>query len=398
LLVFYIVTVQALNNTSRIRTFLAWWTLMFLVVAGLAVASEYGFDPTRSSDVTHGAMKHRLILNTSIFNNPNALGHSVFPVVFLLYFLCFWKRPVFMKIATIPMMLLPLYCVYLTASKGAYIAAFITVIAALSFGRPKVVQILILVVALTIGWTALWALPRMGELEKTQTNQAIQGRVAAFGFGLDVLKRDVNGLGKGNFTRVLHATRKLYKSAHSSYVAIGAELGLPGFCLFIGILYTSLRTLWQAQTRNFEEERVRRILFAMLVAYTISSWMVDFAYRGSLFLLVGAIAAFHRLMLAQEKPTTPQPQEAELRQLVPAPAGGGTLQLVPVVPGGLDVLAQRGALALPATTPLTTEVEAVEEPTPAGLRWNRIRWVDLALIGLCTWLAIRFWVFIMNSV
>jgi len=398
LFVFYIVTVQALSNARRIRTFLGWWTLMILIVAGLAVGSEFGFDPTRSADLTHGAMKHRLSLNMSIFNNPNALGHSVLPVAFMLYFLFFWKRPVFMKIATIPVLLLPLYCVYLTASKGAYIAGFISVIAALSFGRPKVVQILVLVVAITIGWTALWTLPRMGELERTQTNQAIRGRVSVFRFGLETLKSDINGVGKGSFIGAFSRAHRFAKAAHSSYVAIGAELGVPGLILFIGVLYTCLRTLWQAKTRDADEERIRRILFAMLFSYAVSSWMVDFAYRGSLFLLIAAIAAFHRLMLPQEKPATEQANEAEEAQLLSVPSGFGALQLAPAGQGSLPLLAQSDTLTLAATMPLTAQTTPAEEPVPAGLQWNRIRWLDLALIGIGTYLTVRCWVYIMGAV
>ena len=142
--VFYAITVQALSSMQRVNKFLNWWTVMILIIAGLAVASEFGFDPMQGYDKTHGQMKGRLILNTSIFWNPNALGHSVVPVVAMLYFVLIWRRPIFMKIATVPILALPLYCIYLTASKGAFLSGFAASVTALTFGRPKVFQVIIL--------------------------------------------------------------------------------------------------------------------------------------------------------------------------------------------------------------------------------------------------------------
>ncbi|MDW8308671.1 MAG: O-antigen ligase family protein, partial [Verrucomicrobiales bacterium] len=261
LFVFYIVTVQALSSIRRLQAFLGWWTLMILVVAALAVAAPLGFDLVGSNDLTEWRMKGRLVFNTSIFNNPNALGHSIYPVVFFLYFLLFWKRPVFLKIAAAAIVLLPLWCVYLTVSKGAFIGIFVTTIAALTFGRPKVVQILVLVGALTFGWTVLWSMPRMSELQKSSTDQAIQGRIAAFKYGLETLKTDFNGIGIHQFVAGVERAYGFKKAAHSSYVQVGGELGWPGLILFVSLLYACARTLFNAKTTDVTEERVRRALF-----------------------------------------------------------------------------------------------------------------------------------------
>src|SRR4051794_2695033 len=159
LFLYYIMTVQALFRLNRLQWFLTLWGGMLIVIAGLAVASEYGFDPMNSNDITNGAMKGRLILNTSIFNNPNALGHSIVPVVVMLFYLFFWKRMVAVKILLFPLLLLPLYCIYLTQSKGSYLAGFVALVSCFILGRPKVVQLGVLFVAFTMGIGALYALP-----------------------------------------------------------------------------------------------------------------------------------------------------------------------------------------------------------------------------------------------
>ncbi len=83
LFIFYFLVVLIAYNKERIKSFVGWWALMIYAIAFLAWASEIGFDPTGSYARTHGArLQGRLILNTSLFNNPNALGHSVVPRAF----------------------------------------------------------------------------------------------------------------------------------------------------------------------------------------------------------------------------------------------------------------------------------------------------------------------------
>ncbi|MFN7138687.1 MAG: O-antigen ligase family protein, partial [Limisphaerales bacterium] len=318
LFLFYIVAVQALINLKRITQFLTVWTLMIFAVAGLGLLSQYGFDPTGAQDVTNYLFRGRLALGTSIFRNPNALGHSIVPVVLMIYFMFFWKRPVFVKIGSLPLFMVPLYCIYLTLSKGAFLSGFATAVAALTFGRPKIVQILIVAFALTSGWTAMQMLPRMNEMKKTKTDEAIQGRVAAFTFGIETFKRSYTGLGKDSFARNMNRYTGLSKAPHSSYVQIGAELGKVGFVLFMGVLYCCLRTLFTAKSRDDGEERIRRVLFTMIISYMISSWMVDFAYRVAFFLCVGAIAAYHRLLLEPQKAEDHVPEETEEVASIPS--------------------------------------------------------------------------------
>jgi hypothetical protein len=394
LFIYYIVTVQALSSATRAQTFLSWWTFMIMVVAALAVAAEYGFDLVGSSDLTHGIMKDRLVFNTSIFNNPNALGHSVFPAVFLLYFLLFWKRPVFIKIFTVPLTFLPFYCVYLTESKGAFIGAFATIIAALTFGRPKVVQIMILVGAMTVGWTMLWSMPRMGELNKASTDQAIQGRVAAFTYGLHTLKNNFHGIGIHQFPYGVERAYGFKKAAHSSYVQVGGELGWPGLFLFVGIMYCCLRTLFSAKTTDATEERVRRILFVLLVSYAVSSWMVNWPWRGTFFMLIGAIAAFHRLMLAKRQPAQTETELQTETDPVPAIAG---LQPVPALAPATPATFNQTALILPVEKEGSLLASEHAESELAGLHWNKLGWVDLLMMIGLTWVTIRLWQYLITK-
>lgn len=403
LYLFYAVTVLALSNLDRVRRFMTWWAVMIFVLAGLAVLSEYGFDPTYSYDITHGIMQHRLVFNTSLYNNPNALGHSIVPVLVMLYFLFIWKRPIFVRIGAIPLFVVPVYCIYLTVSKGAFVSGFATLVAALSFGRPKVVQILILVGAMTVGWGALKSLPRMQEIQKSRTDDAIQGRISAFKFGLHKLKTDFTGVGKDRFVPTMFRETKIYKAAHSSYVQIGCELGKVGLFLFLGNLYCALRTLVSAKTRNTDEERVRRILFSMIISYMVSSWMVDFAYRANYFMFCGAIAAFHRMMMSgktlSETAEDNQTVQEAIGSLAAAPIGGLRPAAAGMAPAVINqATISQAAITVPALPgPLSKGEPYAEENPGPGITWMKYRWVDFALNYLLFYAVIRFWDYILRN-
>jgi hypothetical protein len=324
-MLFYFVGVCSLDSIPRQKKFLGWWCVFIFIISFLAVASRYGFDPLGGRYITEGAMKGRLILNLTVFNNPNALAHSVISVVPLFYYLVYWRRTV--AKAGLLLLAVPLYCIYLTQSKGAFISGFATILATLTFGRSKAAQILILVLAIGFGYGALYKLPRMSELNHAQSDPAIEGRIAALTFGLSLMRANFFGIGLGNFQRVFYERGPLEKvrvprmmhfgtlgvrrrfvfiavhyskATHCAYNQNGAELGYIGLFLFVGILYCCVRTLLLVKSQDDDEERIRRALFALVVAYAVSSWMVDFCYRPTFFLMVAAVSAFHRHLLRKE--------------------------------------------------------------------------------------------------
>lgn len=418
----YFVAVQALTNLDRMRKLLGWWALMMLTIAALAIASAYGFDPLGGYDRVLGQMKGRLILNLSIFNNPNALAHSVVPVIPLLYFLLFWKRVV--TKAWVVLMVIPLWCIYLTLSKGAFLCGFVTILVTLTFGRPKTVQVLIFVLAVGFGYGALYTLPRMNELDKKGTDPAIRGRIAAYTFGYQCMQESFTGIGLSNFTseffrrgpleypehpkRVLVTQgdrmfvktlpmvgRHYTKAPHGSYNQNGAELGYVGLALFVGIMYCCGRTLVTAQNVTVEEDRVRRSLFVILIAYAVSSWMVDFCYRTTFFLLAAATGAFHRHLMGylDRKPGSEEQSEAAPMSpfpgpMAPLPPAPALVPLAPLAPmPGVPVLA---SVEAPPSEPA--------EPISRGfIRWKRIGLVDLGMIAFLTWGVVKYWAYLIHN-
>ena len=104
------------------------------------------------------------------------------------------------------------------------------------------------------------------------------------------------GVGWNQFeARFVFWRQEISKSTHSAYVRVGAELGYYGLFLYLGVIYCSLRTLFQIRPETEDAERSRRLLFILLLAYMGSNWMINRAYHTEYFLIAAVCAAYYRL-------------------------------------------------------------------------------------------------------
>lgn len=412
---FYFIIVLALTNMQRIYTYIYWWLGCILFIATMALLSLVGIDPAGSQYVTE-ASRGRLVFNTTIFNNANALGHSVIVAVPMIYFLLFWRRPVFVKEVGLALLPISLYCTYRTESKGSFISGFSAILATMTFGRPKLVQAAILGLGLTAGWSAMAFLPRFGELQTASKDEAIQGRVEAFKFGRWATENHKYGVGYKNFVRAFTVKEgeEIARASHSSYNQISAELGWGGLFLFVGGMYCAARTLFQARTANEMEERVRRTLFCLLVTYGVSSWMIDFGFRAAFFVMIALCSAFHRLLQdrAPIADTDSWLEEEQVKEVNPVTAmsavsvGGGGMAasniylahlksvrgagragsstaqsaVAPMAPLSGSVTTQESISYAPAVAD-TAEERASGSPF---MGWTKLGWVDILIMYFLT--------------
>lgn len=381
---YFLIIQETCDDLNKLKTVLTAWTLMICMIAILGVASEYGVDPLGSYEMTHGWAKGRLVLNNSLFGNPNHFGHSVVPAIMMIYMLLIWKRLIFVKEIAIPLIAICLYCIYLTQSKGAFISGFLTIVVGVTFGRPKFVQILILSIALTSGVSLLYKLPRMDVMHRLRTDEGVGGRMRSFEFGLMILKEQPHGVGWGNFVEANQrfvASRGLEEeaiAAHSTFNQIGTELGFTGLAIFLGLLYLCAKPLVFATGLNVEEERIRRLLFALLVSYVASGWMVDFGRRGTFWMMCGCVVAFERYCRHKE--------QIGHKEVVVEAAAEGEGNSVPAPPG----------------IPVQAAVSASggEEAPPPNLMkriltWRKFGLLDIAIVYVLTRGCVEIWEYIL---
>lgn len=294
LIAFFVVTTLALSNQQRLLTYLRWWALCIVLVATAGNLQMMGMDITHGAPLTE-LFKGRLALGTWMHNNPNALGHTVIAAIPLIYFTLMWRRPGPKKIMGAMVIAWCSWCVYATESKGSYLSGFITAVTSQIFGRPKVVQLMVLVLALTFGTAAMTQLPRMATL--SQKEAGIQGRLIVWSIGYNNMRQNHFGVGWGKFKAEFRWEKEWVKKApHSSYVMIGASLGYPGLWLYIACFYIMLKVVCASRARDFEEERIRRIIFVLVTSFMLSNWMIDRAYHTEFFLTAAVASAYYRLL------------------------------------------------------------------------------------------------------
>jgi hypothetical protein len=290
------------------------------------------------------------------------------------------------------------HCVFLTQSKGAFLACAGGLTMLMLFKRPIWLQIVVLVAFYAVGLAVMKSLPRMDTLSKS--DEGIQGRMIVWQQAKASMESTGTGEGLKAFhgyvaVRVpkIHRTINIPIATHGSYVRHGADLGYIGLMLFAGIFYAGARLLIQAGTEpDGVARRVQRTLYALVITTAISCWVVDRAYHMDYFLLTGVLSAFHRRFRPPETIS-----EGE---------GGGHL---PAAPG----------LALPFTAAGTAPIEAKvataavhkdarivavarppaangEDPEPdehgaIKLKWDRIGVVDLVMMYMVLRVVLYYW-------
>jgi hypothetical protein len=396
--IIYFCTVQALTNLDRLRKYLYWWAACIGFVVLLALVSQIGIDPLGAKYYTTFVARGRLALPLSVFDNPNALGHSVVPLLAMLYFFLIWRRPVFVKEIGAVVMILPLICIYLTLSKGAFMSAFVAIAFGLMVGRPKIWQVIVVALALTAGWGAMQKLPRMKELNMPRHEEGIQGRLNAWKWGMEKMKVERYGIGILRFAGDFQRDNGYFKAPHSSYVEAGTEQGFVGLMFFVGVIYACLRTLLGAKVTDPEEERFRRVLLVLVVAFAASSWMIGWAYKTFFFLIAACVSAYYRQLLVRvlQESELAEDQE-EVKALAQVPILGG---FEPLPALGTPATAMRStstgmeALAM-APAPKTPADEVQEKTRPKF--WYHLGVLDLCLIYAAARGAVWFWAYVVRN-
>ena len=371
LFAFYFVTVQALDSPARLITYLKAWMWAVFTLAMFGLLSLYGLDITGAVPMTQ-SMEGRLALGTWMHNNPNALGHTVFTAIPLAYFLYFWKKGLTRKLAAWMVWVVAFQVIEQTQSKGAVLAGFATLVLSFAFGKPKIVQIIVLLLALGGGGAAISVMPRMEKMGSLRSDEGVQGRLLVWEQARTMMKNDATGQGWKTFVATIKWEKMwLSKATHSSYVKVGADLGYYGLFLYIGLLWMGFRALIRGPSENNELERGRRCLFVLICAYTLSNWMIDRAYHTEFFLFSAAICAFYRMQW-QRKSESQEGLAVNLPMQWSAPSGMSPTAATGVLPArGLSVAVAPGL--------------AMERP---GL-------IDLAMASLGTWLILYLWDYIL---
>jgi hypothetical protein len=392
LLAFYALTVQSVNTWPRLLLYLKFWTWSLVVVAAFGALVPFGIDITGAKGIWFTEIG-RLALGTWLHNNPNALCHSIMPALAALYLLYFHKAPVLSKFFLFPgLAMIIAFCAWQTQSKGGYLVGAGVFFLAFVLGKPRWLQAILVVAALSAGVGALSFLPRMSEMGNLSADHGVLGRVLAWEQARMTEKMNPTGVGWQKFVAEFPWKEGVHllqvqKATHSSYVQVGADLGRYGLFFYLAAMWCALHTLIFFKSTDVDQERCRRILIVFVAAYLVSGWLINRQYHTEYFLLVAAAAALHRLKKGEELAAAEA--EAKARE---GSEGGDPRRRRQEMP--MPARLRRAWEARPAP-PWKREDDPAFRPGAAQIAskpfWNRFGLVDLGACIAMTWLTFRLW-------
>ena len=95
---------------------------------------------------------------------------------------------------------------------------------------------------------------------------------------------------------------------------VGAELGIPGLLLFIGLMWSAFASLRRVARQGGEDARLAQSLMAALLGFVVGAFFLSLAYTDMLYALVA-------MVIAMAKRTGGDPAPRRLRGR--APVWGG---------------------------------------------------------------------------
>ncbi len=231
------------------------------------------------------------IRGLGILNDPNDLGQ--FLVIDIALLGCCWKQRRFARNALT--VILPagilLTGVFLTRSRGALLALMVLVLLLLKKRMGKLAYAF----GGGVGATGIVAMTALTGRGLSTTEGSAAGRLDAWYAGFQMAKSSpLFGVGYGHFTDHNPLT------AHNSYVLCLAELGFPGFFIWLAIIVSSLMELnaleiladEPGQPEQVAELRsIARSVFAAVMMFAVTAWFLSRSYSGVFFILIGCVIA-----------------------------------------------------------------------------------------------------------
>jgi O-antigen ligase len=205
-----------------------------------------------------------------------------------------------------------------TGSRGGFIA-MLAVVLFVNFGYRAIalrwrLGATVLVALVVIGaaseryWTQMGTI--MSDADYNHTEETGRMQIWQRGVGY-MLQFPVFGVGPNNFnaaegTLSPFAERQQlgrgvkWNAAHNSYVQVGAELGIPGLLLFVGMIasaFVALRSTRRAGAGS-EANRARELtqaIAASLTGFVVGAIFLSLAYSEILFTLIALVVALQKV-------------------------------------------------------------------------------------------------------
>jgi putative inorganic carbon (hco3(-)) transporter len=293
LVYWFIVTI--VNSEKRLITTI--WSVVVLMtfVAAMGILQHFGYDITGAGMWWAADKQVWQIRGIGLFDNPNDLAYSVVLVIPFSIGLFLRSSNPITKTFILTIIANAAFCIYLTNSRGGYLAAIVCLITWLYFwvnSRDlRRVTFFLGIICVVIAFCI--------QTKGYREDKSSMGRVEAWAAGMDMLKEHpLIGVGKGQFLEYHN------RDSHSSYVRAGAELGVVGLFAFIGILYSSFRSLQSEILPDpGSDMKIYRVgLVSYLSSYAVGSIFSTRTYDIIFMIIIALVGVLNRISM--DKPET----------------------------------------------------------------------------------------------
>ncbi len=219
----------------------------------------------------------------SIFNDPNDLGLALVIAAAILIAVFFGRSNPLIKFFIIPILGYILYALYLTNSRGAWLALMVTgffyfVKKSRRFLLGAIIGIAFIFLVFAFGPSRLSLL--------TLEEESAFNRVDAWYYGIGLTKSSpIFGVGYRMFSEDYPLT------AHNTFVLALSEAGILGLFFWMGLLYSSFKGLSLVQKNNERLKNYAYGLQASLVGFSATAFFLSRLYITIPYLLFALSAA-----------------------------------------------------------------------------------------------------------
>jgi O-antigen ligase len=229
-----------------------------------------------------------------IFSDPNDLALIINTVLPLVILWLFESRSILVKIYAFFVIIIFVYAIFLTASRGGLLCLGLM---AILIGMRKFGKIVGVGAGLAIMAALVVLGPRMNTISPEEASS--YGRLEAWVVGMQLFKHSpLIGVGFGNFMEY-H-----FRTAHNSFVLCAAELGLIGLYPWLMMIYMSLKNtrFVEKELRADGQKDFARYAYAAelaLLLFVAGALLLSRTYHPSFFVLIGLCAAISNVFVGR---------------------------------------------------------------------------------------------------
>ncbi|MFN2454904.1 MAG: O-antigen ligase family protein [Pyrinomonadaceae bacterium] len=295
--VMFIVIVNAARTERRLR---------WLLLLALGMGCVLGVGAVNNYRLGNFAVEGYRVAGVGggLFGNPNDMALHLVTMIPIAVAFCLSTRGVLRKILYGACIVLMTGGIFVTFSRGAFLAfVAVAIMLAWKIGHryrvilvPLILFTLVLFFAVAPGEFANRILSIVDH-SRDAVGSADSRTELLFQSIRVALRNPLFGIGMGNFHYVSIGERV----THNAYTQVGAEMGLAAFIIYTMFIVAPFKRLRQIERDSFSVRKPSRFYYlavglqVSLVAYMVASFFASVAYSWSLYYLVAYAVALRRI-------------------------------------------------------------------------------------------------------